>query len=385
MFYTSCGIDKKTSKGWRGYLLYKDEEGKAKKKYKTFNTKYNRDAKKLVNEWRDYEEELKKRDVQYTTVEKALRDYVESQYALGRIDTVTYQRNIRQGEYAIFPYIGEENFYEITSEILQKWINTLAKRYAMSSVQGYYAIFNKAYKAAFHQGKIIKDARAGLIMPRNTSKHKIAYLDNEGLNKLYSLIDGGEILGAKNNDLYIPICLALYGGLRAGEVCALRWEDINLTTNNIYITKAEKQIKDKEGRNIVVEGDTKTYSRRTVPMMPQLRGALIEEQRKTRPNDKNYVCHWRNPRHLGSAFQKWAGRNKVDSVLGKPITFHGLRHTFATLGVKSKMDIKSLASILGHKDAAMTLNIYASDDEQAKQINIQNLGNLFAEKQDSDF
>lgn len=84
-------------------------------------------------------------------------------------------------------------------------------------------------------------------------------------------------------------------------------------------------------------------------------------------------------------FKKWSSRNKLDSVLGKPITFHGLRHTFATLGVKSKMDIKSLASILGHKDAAMTLNIYASDDEQAKQINIQNLGNLFAEKQDSDF
>lgn len=38
MFYTACGIDKQTSKGWRGYLLYKDEEGKAKKKYKTFNT-----------------------------------------------------------------------------------------------------------------------------------------------------------------------------------------------------------------------------------------------------------------------------------------------------------------------------------------------------------
>lgn len=50
------------------------------------------------------------------------------------------------------------------------------------------------------------------------------------------------------------------------------------------------------------------------------------------------------------------------------MTMHGLRHTFATLGVQSGMDIKSLSSILGHSSAAMTLDIYASDDEQAKKL-----------------
>ena len=88
---------------------------------------------------------------------------------------------------------------------------------------------------------------------------------------------------------------------------------------------------------------------------------------------------------MGSAFQKWAKRNELISVLEKPITFHGLRHTFATMAVQSKMDIKSLASILGHKDATMTLNIYASDDEQAKQYNIQNLAAMLQDEMDSDF
>ena len=88
---------------------------------------------------------------------------------------------------------------------------------------------------------------------------------------------------------------------------------------------------------------------------------------------------------MGSAFEKWAKRNELISVLDKPLTMHGLRHTFATIAVESKMDIKSLASILGHKDAAMTLNIYASDDENAKQANIMALAAMMEQEESSDF
>lgn len=384
MLYSSCGLEK-TNSGWKGYLSYKDVEGKWRKKKKTFKTKYKRDAQKMLNQWRDQEEEKAKREIKFTTVERAVRDYVTAQYTLGQITTVTYQRDMRQAEYAIYPYIGDESFYDISTETLQKWINDLSAKYKASSVTNFYAIFGKAYRNALRQGKIIRDARAGLILPKKKGKHEIAYLDRDGRAKLISLISDGEVVNSFSNDLYIPILLAYYGGLRAEEVCALQWKDVNYATNTIYIDKASKQIKDSEGKNIVVIEATKTYSVRTVPIMPQLKEALQRQEELDNPKAKDYICAWRNPRHLGSAFQKWAKRNELISVLEKPITFHGLRHTFATMAVQSKMDIKSLASILGHKDATMTLNIYASDDEQAKQYNIQNLAAMLQDEMDSDF
>lgn len=120
-------------------------------------------------------------------------------------------------------------------------------------------------------------------------------------------------------------------------------------------------------------------------MMPKLSRALKAQEERDNPNAKDLICYWKNPRILGSAFEKWAKRNELISVLDKPLTMHGLRHTFATIAVESKMDIKSLASILGHKDAAMTLNIYASDDENAKQANIMALAAMMEQEESSDF
>lgn len=60
MFYTSCGIDRKepNGNGWRGFISYKNEDGKWRKKYKTFKTRLKRDAVKMLNEWREHEEEM---------------------------------------------------------------------------------------------------------------------------------------------------------------------------------------------------------------------------------------------------------------------------------------------------------------------------------------
>lgn len=52
---------------------------------------------------------------------------------------------------------------------------------------------------------------------------------------------------------------------------------------------------------------------------------------------------------------------------GVRVNFHGLRHTFATVAVASGVDIKTVSSILGHANAAMTLNVYASADPDAKR------------------
>ena len=380
MFYTSAGLERR-GKGWVGYLSYKDEFGKWRKKKRTFSTKYKRDASKMLNEWRNHEEARIEWEASPETVRDVVARYLEHQRGLGIISTVTYQRNVRQAEYAVFPYIGDIDFYNITPTQLQTWVNALSLKYAASSVSTYYAIFSKAYRYAFRNGKIARDARVGVMLPKQKGRHQIGYLDCEGRKRLNRLIEGGKVSHAWSNDLYMPIVIAYYGGLRAGEICALKWQDIDFDGNVIRVTKSAKQVKNDSGKNVVVVGDTKTYSIRTVPMMTQLKNALLEQASLNNPRRTDWLCAWRNPRHLGSAFQKWACRNELYSSLGKPITMHGLRHSFATNAVRSKMDIKSLASILGHKDAKMTLNVYASDDEVAKQSNIAMLAEMLLEEE----
>ena len=52
---------------------------------------------------------------------------------------------------------------------------------------------------------------------------------------------------------------------------------------------------------------------------------------------------------------------------GRPCTFHDLRHTFATIAISEGADVRSVAAILGHANVAMTLNVYASADAEAKR------------------
>ena len=70
--------------------------------------------------------------------------------------------------------------------------------------------------------------------------------------------------------------------------------------------------------------------------------------------------------------------------MGKPITLHGLRHTFATIAVQSNADIKSLSSMLGHARADITLNVYASDDEDAKTQAMNNITAFWNSEEEND-
>lgn len=74
--------------------------------------------------------------------------------------------------------------------------------------------------------------------------------------------------------------------------------------------------------------------------------------------------------HPGTLCRQWKSVAELLGLKGsegRRVTFHDLRHTWATVAVASGADIKTVASNLGHANAAMTLNIYASADPDAKR------------------
>lgn len=161
---------------------------------------------------------------------------------------------------------------------------------------------------------------------------------------------------------------ALYTGIRIGELCALQWKDIN--NGNIVISKTMHRIKNETGKSVIIIDSPKTYnSNRTIPI-PYFLINIIEDRRE---ESEKYILSTQSikfvePRLMQIKFKKITEACNLNNV-----TFHTLRHTFATRCVECGCDIKSISEILGHADVNTTLNRYVHSSLELKQVNINKL------------
>lgn len=165
----------------------------------------------------------------------------------------------------------------------------------------------------------------------------------------------------------LGILICLNTGLRIGEVCALRWENIDFESKKIHIEKTIERIYSKEENKTIVIIDTpkSITSVRTIHINSKLYNILKQIRGKSKKTD--FVLtgsseHYVEPRNYQYHFKEILKRSKV-----KKYKFHTLRHTFATNCIEAGMDIKSLSEILGHADVSITLNIYVHSSDKAKR------------------
>lgn len=167
-------------------------------------------------------------------------------------------------------------------------------------------------------------------------------------------------------DLYkLGVLIALYSGLRVGELCALHWDDIK--DDRIYVNKSYRRIK--AGSSTVLEVSTpKTAaSVRTIPIPSSIR-CIVEPFRSTGPVLKTRTGKQVEPRLMQLKFSKY-----ISDCAMKKTNFHALRHTFATRCVEAGFDIKTLSEILGHTDVKTTLNRYVHSSYELKKSNMEKL------------
>lgn len=166
--------------------------------------------------------------------------------------------------------------------------------------------------------------------------------------------------------------LAVYTGLRKGEILALQWSDINFTTDAIRVSKAVTLV---DGKPVIKAPKTKT-SHRTISI-PHFLTERLNELRKDQLRyrlsvgdywqGKDWVFTQDNGKMMNystpyQAMQDIIRRYNADKAPDKQlplIPFHGLRHTSATLLIASKQDMKTVSSRLGHAQTSTTMNIYA--------------------------
>ena len=161
--------------------------------------------------------------------------------------------------------------------------------------------------------------------------------------------------------------LTLYTGLRIGELCALTWEDVS--EHAIRVTKTLQRLKSDNGKTQLTVGQPKSLnSFREIPianclqpyisMFRQPVGYVLQTKYQT-PTE---------PRTLQAKFQRIVTECGLEGV-----TFHTLRHTFATRCVEAGFDSKALSEILGHRDVKTTLNLYVHPSFDFKKENMEKL------------
>lgn len=179
---------------------------------------------------------------------------------------------------------------------------------------------------------------------------------------------------------HLGILVCMYTGLRIGELCALKWEDIHLSEKYIHVhqTMQRIQVMDESGSSttIVIQSPKSDCSIRIIPLPEELVNLLVKEKK----DDNAFLLtgqenKFMEPRRLEYRFKKIINECKIENV-----NFHALRHTFATRCVELGFDIKSLSEILGHANVNITLNRYVHPSMELKKENMDKLSQLLTTK-----
>jgi integrase len=177
------------------------------------------------------------------------------------------------------------------------------------------------------------------------------------------------------------ILLCLYTGLRIGELCALKWENISLPDKVIHVTKTMQRTqkltdREKIRTEVIITEPKSACSNRKIPIPKNIVRVLTPLQASPDAfflsgRSDRYV----EPRTMQNRFRHVLSQSNIDVM-----NFHVLRHTFATRCVELGFDIKSLSEILGHANVNITLNRYVHPSMELKEKNMDMLSELFAVK-----
>lgn len=197
--------------------------------------------------------------------------------------------------------------------------------------------------------RIRKNPAAGVEnQPRKHSEKDRRYLDDAELARFASNVGSFQ--------LAVLVLVLGYTGLRWGEAIALRVRDVNMLRRRLHVARNAVEVKGE-----VVVGAPKSWEKRTVPF-PQFLDRALAQLIEGKGRDSLVFSdalggHLRRPKtdeESGSWFRAAQHGAELERF-----TIHDLRHTAASLAIRSGAHVKAVQRMLGHKSAAMTLDTYA--------------------------
>lgn len=302
-------------------------------------------------------------------------------YKRNTLSTNTITNYLSRINTHILPYLGRYKLVDIDNIIVQDFYNNMIREgIKPSSAKKVMETLTSCFKYA-NKLRLISYVPTD-IEKVPVQKPKIEYWTKEQLTFYLDQI--------KDTSLYTPILIDVMTGLRVAELCGLRWNDIDL--DNGTLTVNQQIIFDRMTGLLVPTAVLKTstsHRQITIPKLLIDHLRAIKEDIKPSPNNlvitNNYGLIY-NPRNLSMNFTHSIAKYKepIDKVKDKTnymqlpqISFHGLRHTHATILLANGENIKILSERLGHKDITTTLNTYTHVLDESKEKTATLLDNIF--------
>jgi integrase len=264
-------------------------------------------------------------------------------------------------EYAINPHItpalGRIKLKDLTpAQVRWFYRQRLDSGLAPATVHKMHVVLHKALKAAVSDGLIPRNPTASLKLPR-IIREEIDPLDQEEARRLLTAACGDRL-----EALYV---LALNTGMRQGELLALKWEDVDLERgvlrvrrtlsrrNNVYVLDEPKTKKSRRTIRLTAGAATalEVHISRQLEGMERM-GSLYQPGGLVFATTTGTII---NPSNLRNrSFKPLLKHAKL-----RPIRFHDLRHTCATLLLSKDVNPKVVSEMLGHASVSITLDIYS--------------------------
>lgn len=268
----------------------------------------------------------------------------------------------------LIPILGEIPLNKINNQILQQLILDKYKNGRMDNTGGLSdktikdisMLLKTSFKSAI-KSELISGFDLDFSYPKISKEEKIYVLSMKEQKILTNYIISNK--STKN----FGILLTLYTGLRIGELCALKWEDINFKKNILNVNKTIQRVyikyKDNNSVSKVIITNPKTKNAfREIPLNSEFANLLKEFKTK----DSDYILSgrgkWVEPRTYRKYFNKLLVKCNISHI-----NFHSLRHTFATNCIRLGADYKTVSELLGHSSINITLNLYVHSQMSQKK------------------
>jgi len=288
-----------------------------------------------------------------------------------RVKESTYAQYSTALETHILPYLGKYPIGKIGVELIENYVNRLLVQgkvdgnggLASKTVQDIFVIIKSIFKYTNHP------ALSGLDhIKLKKDEKETRILTHQEVSKLT------EFLFTSTDLTKLGVLLSLYTGIRIGELCALRWENINLAEQTLAVKSTMQRMKNINATNgiktkVTITAPKSKCAIRNIPL-PEFLFPLLKQfighpkAFVLTGNSERYI----EPRTMQNRFKAYA---KQLGMVGA--NYHALRHTFITRCVELDFEIKSLSEIAGHANVNITLSRYVHSSFALKRTQMDKL------------
>ena len=207
-----------------------------------------------------------------------------------------------------------------------------------------------ALERATKHGLIRANPCDDVVMPRASEHSTTIFTNDQTLKFLTEIAD---------TELQIPVTIAIACGMRRGEVCGLRWRDVDLNHHTLYVMHSLDREK---GRGLVLKTVKTNTSSRTVTLPPSVTEMLRQERDRQISlgihSEDGYVWCWPDGRPYDPDYLYHQFSDKLADCNLPHARFHDLRHMHATMLLKAGVPLKVVSERLGHSSPVFTAKVY---------------------------